>query len=118
MKSGQLAGGGAPEPGGGPSGGACGGGDWFGQSPGEAMNAPPTRVQVTPHPSGTTAGASAVAIRVAIIPVTIVGRIRCEASFSADPPNARRTIPGRFAKASAILCSGPSLTKTVDLYRN
>lgn len=46
---------------------------------------PPTFVQVTPHAKGTADGVSAVAIRVASIAVTIVGRIRREANFNATP---------------------------------
>jgi hypothetical protein len=73
-----------------------------------AIHTPPVRVQVIPHPSGTTVGVSAVAIRAAIIPVTIVGRIRRETNFNATPPSDRRMIRGRLAigsaMAAAILC--------------
>jgi hypothetical protein len=46
---------------------------------------PPTIVQVTPHAKGTDDGVSAVAIRVASIAATMVGRIRREKNFNATP---------------------------------
>jgi len=59
------------------------------------------------HVSGSTVGVSAVAIRAAIIPVTIVGRIRRETNFNATLPGDRRIL-GRLAigsaMAAAILC--------------
>jgi hypothetical protein len=64
----------------------------------------PTVVQVVVQASGTTAGVSAVAIRAAIIPETIVGRIRRDMNFNATPPGGRRMIVDRFAIGSAILC--------------
>ena len=68
--------------GGGTLGGGCGGGDSFLQS-GKKIHTPPVRVQVIPHARGTTVGVSLGAIRVAIIPATITGRMRREANFNA-----------------------------------
>jgi hypothetical protein len=64
----------------------------------------PTIVQVVEHASGTTVGVSAVAIRAAIIPATIVGRIRRVMNFNAARAGGRRVIMG-LAIGSAILCS-------------
>jgi hypothetical protein len=94
-------GGGVPGDDGGAFGGGGAGADGCEQS-GVSIHAPPARVQ--PQATGTTTGGSAVAIRAAIIPATIVGRIRPERNFNATPPRSSADVMGCLAIGPAILC--------------